>query len=295
MADQRGRTPMSMDRRVNPRPSARPDTPRRAAAALACLLLAACGSVRRAPDAFFERAYPLTGEELDLSPEEALAAARELIAARESEGALDHAVALLHYHRPQDPTSPEFDALLAEAHARIADACDLGVKAEAAHQRSHWTAGLDFARDAVRQDAQDGRAQYWLGRLLLCAAEGERSYGRLQEALRAIETADRLAPACDDAGPARYLGRIYQETPGWPFLGSIPKAIAHYERAVKLAPDNLQNRLWLGEAYAAARQPEKARAEWTRVLAAGPRAGRAREDEGLKARARARLGKLAAK
>jgi tetratricopeptide (TPR) repeat protein len=263
---------------------------------LVLVALAACaGPSRPITEIDFETAFPLDDAERELSPDEVLAAARRLLADRESPGALDHAVSLMHYHRPLDAGSVELDVLLAEAHCRIADACDLGEKAGTAQHRQHRQAGLICAGDGVRQAPDFGPAHYWLGRLLLCAAEGEKSYGRLKGALQALEAADRLAPDCDDAGPARYLGRIYQETPGWPLLGSISKAVAYYERAAKIAPDNLQTRLWLGEAYAAGRQREKARAEWERAIAAPRRAGREKEDQGLQVYARERLDKLGGK
>jgi hypothetical protein len=74
-------------------------------------------------------------------------------------------------------------------------------------------------------------------------------------------------------------------------LGSTPKAVAWYERAVGLAPEGLQGRLWLGDAYAAARQPGKAKAEWERILATPARAGREKEENGIRTEAKARLSK----
>ena len=148
------------------------------------------------------------------------------------------------------------------------------------------------ARGAMRLDPDGGAPHYWLGRLFLCAADAERSYGRLKKAIPELEEAHRLAPDVDGAGPARYLGRIYQMTPGWPMLGSTTTAIAWYEKAAARAPTEPWNHLWLGEALLAARQTEKARAAWERVLALPARPGREEEDGGLQDQAWEQLEKL---
>ncbi len=260
--------------------------------ALAPLLLAACAGPPPIPDGLppdFSDECTLTEAERALAPPAAIDAARGLLARRGEPGALERAVALLHHHRLAGRGSPAADALLGEAHARIADGLDPASPAEGPRCRRHAEAGLARADAAVAASPGDGAAHYWRGRLLLLAADVERSYGRLAQALEALAEADRLAPRVDEAGPARYLGRIHQETPGWPMLGSKEKAIAHYERALQLAPESLQARLWLGDTLAAAGQPEKARAEWERVVSAPARTGREREDEAIRLEARKRL------
>jgi tetratricopeptide (TPR) repeat protein len=184
---------------------------------------------------------------------------------------------------------------MAEAHARIVDALDLTDPDDVMRHRRHREAGMAAARDAMRLAPDAGAPHYWLGRLHLLAADAERSYNRLKRAIPELEEAHRLSPDCDGAGPARYLGRIYQETPGWPMLGSTPTAIAWYEKAVARAPDEPWNHLWLGEALLAARQTEKARAAWERVLALPIRPGREEEDSGLQEQAWEGLETLKAK
>jgi tetratricopeptide (TPR) repeat protein len=273
---------------------------RRLCALLLLPLLAACAGSPRSTDELppdFSDEYELDAEELGLAPPAVLVEARRILDAREEEDdALEHAVAFLHhYRRLRLHRSAELDTLLAEAHARIVDALDLADADDAARHRRHRESGMAAARDALRLAPDLGPAHYWLGRLLLCAADAERSYGRLKKAIPELEEAVRLSPDCDGAGPACYLGRIYQETPGWPMLGSTATAIAWYEKAVARAPDEIRNRLWLGEAYAAARKPDKARAAWERVLAAPDRPGREEEDGTLKEQAEERMEKLKAK
>jgi tetratricopeptide (TPR) repeat protein len=263
-----------------------------ACAALASLLLAACAGPPPIPEGLppdFSDEHALTEADRALDLPGAVDAARDALARRGEPGSLERAVALLHHQRLAGCASTEADVLLAEAHARIADGLDATSPEKAPRCRRHTEAGLARAEATTRSDPENGPAHYWRGRLLLLAADVERSYGRLSQALKALAEADRLAPLTDEAGPARYLARIYQETPGWPMLGSKEKAIAHYERAVELAPACLLTRLWLGETYAAAGRKEKARAEWKRVLAAPVRAGREREDEAIRIEARKRL------
>lgn len=244
----------------------------------------------------FESLFSLSDAERKLDDDGALASGRDLLHRRETPGALEHVVALLHEHRAAHHEvsirSAELAALLAEAHARLADTLNLGRQENKERHRQHREAGIVCTEEAIRLDPQNGPAHYWRGRLLLCAAEAEQSYSRLKQAVEALEAAEHLDPGCDEAGPLRYLGRIYQKTPSWPMLGSTQKAIAHYERAAAIAPNNLQIRLWLGETYATHMQPEKGRAEWERVIAAPFRPGHEKEDGALKAQALVNLAAL---
>ncbi len=263
-----------------------------ACAALASLLLAACAGPPPVPAGLppdFSDEHALSEADRTLDLPAAVVAARDALARRGEPGALEHAVALLHHQRLAGCASTAADVLLAEAHARIADGLDATSPEEAPRCRRHTEAGLARAVAATKAEPDNGPAHYWRGRLLLLAADVERSYGRLSQALKALTEADRLAPLTDEAGPARYLARIYQETPGWPMLGSKEKAIAHYERAVELAPACLLTRLWLGETYAATGRKDEACAEWKRVVAAPVRAGMEREEAGIREKARTYL------
>ena len=63
-----------------------------------------------------------------------------------------------------------------------------------------------------------------------------------------LKTADNLDTHFDYAGPARCLGLLYRDAPGWPTsIGSRHKAREWLERAVQLAPDYPENHLNLVE------------------------------------------------
>jgi len=70
----------------------------------------------------------------------------------------------------------------------------------------------------------------------------------VREMEREFKTANDLDEHLDYAGPARSLGLLYRDAPGWPAsIGSRRKARDWLERAVKLAPDYPENHLNLIE------------------------------------------------
>ena len=233
----------------------------------------------------------LTSAEIQGDP---LPAARALIDQRETPGALDHAMALLEGYFPAHPKSVALLVMLAEGHSRCLWVLDVKKQGDRAPHEQHRTRGRFYAQEALRLAPGDGVAQYWLGCLLLHAAEGERSYGRLKEALPHLELAWKQAPATDEGGPARMLGRAYQETPGGLLLGSKPEAIKWYKKSLEAAPTCMASRLWLGETYVAARQPALARPELERVLAMKPVAGHAIEEADYRRKAEDLIKKLPA-
>jgi tetratricopeptide (TPR) repeat protein len=224
-----------------------------------------------------------------------LPAARVLIEQRETPGALDQAIALLNGHLPQEPHSVELLVMLAEAHSRCLEVLDVKKQADRAPHELHRTRGRSHAQEALSLAPNHGVAHYWLGCLLLHAADAERSYGRLKEALPHLVLAQKGAPLTDQGGPARMLGRVYQETPGGFLLGSKPEAIKWYKKSLEVAPDSISTRLWLGETYVAAGQPALARPELERVIATKPRAGHKKEDAEYRQKAEALIKNLPSK
>jgi len=233
----------------------------------------------------------LTEAELKGDP---LPAARKLIDQRETPGALDHAVALLEAQLLKKPEFPELLVLLAEAHSRCLELLDVKKQADLVPHEQHRTRGRFQAQEALRLAPNNGAAHYWLGCLLLHAAEAERSYGRLKEALPHLELAQKQAPKTDDGGPARMLGRVYQETPGGLLLGSKPEAIKWYRKSLEVAPDSMPTHLWLGETYAASKQPALALPELNRVVATKPRGGHEKEEGDYRQKAEELIKKLPA-
>ena len=261
----------------------------------ALLVLGACSTTssaeEAAPSGPMATNVALANAEMKGDP---LPAARKLIDQRETPGSLDHAVALLEAHLSSKAQSVELLVLLAEAHSRCLEALDVKKQADLAPHEQHRTRGRFHAQEALRLASNNGVAQYWLGCLLLHAAEAESSYGRLKEALPHLELAQKQAPATDDGGPARMLGRVYQETPGGLLLGSKPEAIKWYKKSIEVAPNAVSTRLWLGETYVAAGQPALARPELKRVAEIKPRGGHEKEESDYRQKAEALIKKLPA-
>jgi tetratricopeptide (TPR) repeat protein len=83
------------------------------------------------------------------------------------------------------------------------------------------------------------------------------------------ERAEKIEAKYDDAGPLRFLGKVYLTAPAWPVsVGNPDKAIEMLERAVKLASVPL-NRIFLGQAYYHDEEYELAEKQLRRALVDG--------------------------
>ena len=226
---------------------------------------------------------------------EILKKAEQLIEERETPGRLEQAIALLSRHASDPEPSLPLLIDLAEAQALLVDTYDLGKAAERQKHKEHREAGKIVAKQALAIDPQSGPAHYWLGLLLLYSSDGEQSYSVLKQAVKELEIADQRSPGIDDAGPARMLGRVYQQTPGWPLLGSTLKSIEYLERARKQAPENIMNALWLGLSYESAGKTRRAKEQLEFVISAKTHPGHEHEEEALKKEAAEHLKGLRSK
>jgi len=234
-------------------------------------------------------------DEKSKAPSEVLKEAEQLIEARETAVSLEQAIALLSTPASDpDPTLPRLIDL-AEAQALLVDTYDLGKPGEQQKHKEHREAGKLAATQALAINPHSGPAHYWLGVLLLYSSDGEQSYSVLKQAVKELEIADMRSPGIDEAGPARMLGRIYQQTPGWPLLGSTAKSIEYLEKARKEAPDNLRNGLWLGLSYESAGKTARAKEQLSFVIASKVHAGHEQEEEALKKEASEHLKGLGSK
>ena len=88
-----------------------------------------------------------------------------------------------------------------------------------------------------------------------------------------FKTAASLDPHLDHAGPARNLGQLYFQAPGWPAsVGSHSQARKQLERAVELAPEFPDNHLTLLEAAVDWRDKKILQRELTALKNLWPRA-----------------------
>jgi tetratricopeptide (TPR) repeat protein len=110
--------------------------------------------------------------------------------------------------------------------------------------------GIAACRQTLAQQPKSAPGYYYLGMNL-----GQLARTELLGALKLVKQmesefkmADNLDAHFDYAGPARCLGLLYRDAPGWPTsIGSRHKAREWLERAVQLAPDYPENHLNLVE------------------------------------------------
>ena len=111
--------------------------------------------------------------------------------------------------------------------------------------------GIVACRQSLARESNSAPGHYYLAIELGQLADTKRNlaaYKLVREMEREFKTADDLDEHFSYAGPARCLGLLYRDAPGWPVsIGSRHKAREWLEQAVKLAPDYPENRLNLAE------------------------------------------------
>jgi hypothetical protein len=110
--------------------------------------------------------------------------------------------------------------------------------------------GIATSRKLLASRPKSAPGHYYLGMNLgqLARTEILGALKLVREMEREFKTADDLDEHFDYAGPARCLGLLYRDAPGWPAsIGSRRKAREWLEHAAKLAPDYPENHLNLIE------------------------------------------------
>jgi predicted Zn-dependent protease len=136
----------------------------------------------------------------------------------------------------------------------------------------YYNRGLAYADRLVQEQPLGVAGHYWqaLNRCGL-ADVGSRFQGfrLLPKIIAALQQSLALDETYDQAGAHRVLGRIYYEAPGRPFsVGDLEKSRRHLAAAVRLAPDNSTNHLYLAETLLKMGYKTQARQELKQVLQA---------------------------
>lgn len=146
---------------------------------------------------------------------------------------------------------------------QLARACfDLANLATNEMQRGEFARrGIAVCRQWLTREPKSGPGHYYLamnlGELAQAEAPSIAAYKLVHEVEREFKQAAELDVRFDFAGPARTLGELYFQAPGWPLsVGSRHKAREWLERAVALAPEYPENQLNLAEAQLKWRQHE---------------------------------------
>jgi tetratricopeptide (TPR) repeat protein len=161
--------------------------------------------------------------------------------------------------------------------ARLARVCFiLGDLAEKAQRQNFYDKGRTYAEMLLKTQPDQVAGHYWLA-LNLCglADVGSALRGRklLPTIIEELQRSLTLEETYDQAGAHRVLGRIYFQAPRRPLsVGDLQKSLKHLTAAVRLAPDNSTNHLYLAETLLRLKNQYQARQELQQTLKANQHA-----------------------
>lgn len=147
----------------------------------------------------------------------------------------------------------------------------LGEAADPAEQHKWYEKGRGYAE--LLRGEEPGRVEgyYWLAlnSCGLCETVGAgRALRLLPEIVENLKSAAGIDGTYDQAGPFRVLGRIRFKAPSWPISeGDLVESLHLLRLAVKTAPNNSTNRLYLAETLAQLNKTEEACRELDVALA----------------------------
>ena len=160
---------------------------------------------------------------------------------------------------------------------RLARACFiLGDVAPVKERGYYYEKGLDYADKLLAQEPNGVAGHYWKAMNLSGLADvGTRMQGfkLLPKIMDELKRVLALDETYDDAGAHRVIGRIYFEAPSWPIsVGDKQKSLTHLTTAVRLAPNQSTNHLYLAETMLDMGKKDQAREELQKVLQEGQHA-----------------------
>ena len=137
--------------------------------------------------------------------------------------------------------------------------------------------GIETCRHWLAKVSNSAPGHYYLamnlGELAQAQAPSLAAYRLVHEVEREFLAAAELDVHFDFAGPARCLGLLYRDAPGWPLsVGSRHKAQEWLIRAAVLAPEFPENQLNISETYLKWRQKEETENALAKLAAIWPAA-----------------------
>jgi tetratricopeptide (TPR) repeat protein len=137
--------------------------------------------------------------------------------------------------------------------------------------------GIAASQQLLAQEPKSAMGHYYLGlnygELADAEAPSLTAYKLVHQIEREFIRAAELDPHLDHAGPARCLGLLYRDAPGWPLsIGSKHKSREWFDRAAKLSPDYPENHLNLAESHLRWHQRDEAAAAFKKLDAVWPAA-----------------------
>lgn len=137
--------------------------------------------------------------------------------------------------------------------------------------------GIAACQHLLAREPKSAPGHYYLamnyGELAAAEAPSLAAYKLVHEIEHEFTAAAAVDEKLDYAGPARCLGLLYRDAPGWPIsIGNKHKARDWLERAAKLAPDYPENDLNLAETHLRWREADAAAAALKKLEALWPSA-----------------------
>jgi tetratricopeptide (TPR) repeat protein len=119
--------------------------------------------------------------------------------------------------------------------------------------------GMGHAEQATKLEPKRVEGHYYFALTMARIAEAKWKLTYVKAMVAAGKRAQAIDETFDHAGPLVFLGKVYLTAPAWPVsVGNSEKAVELLEKAVKLSPRPV-HRLFLGQAYVAEEEPEKAK------------------------------------
>lgn len=132
--------------------------------------------------------------------------------------------------------------------------------------------GIYHAKKAVALGQDRPEGHYWLGVNYGVYGEAKgvlKSLSLVKPIKEEMNKVLAIAPAFDDGGADRVLGRVYFELPGF-FGGSKKKSLEHLLKSKEMGPRVGLTRIYLADTYLALKDVQKAREELDFVIAMEP-------------------------
>lgn len=161
----------------------------------------------------------------------------------------------------EDPKNAEAHITIAKAHLYLGDRVQES-------KLEIFEAGKSYAEKATELDPKSPDAYYWLAALTGRVGQTRgilQSLFMINPMKEALDTAIEIDP--NYAAAYYVLSLLYTEAPGWPVsIGNKQKALEYAQKAVDLAPDDIEFNVHLAKALINNKRTKEAVAVLNRVL-----------------------------
>lgn len=178
---------------------------------------------------------------------------------------------------------------------RVARACYfVGDGADKNDKLRHFEHGIEIGQRATTQQPDAVEGHFWLAVNYGGAAELKGMFKALSlvKKIRSeMEIVLRLNDRYQDGSAYHALGEIDRQLPRL-FGGNLQRSIQRLEQGAQVAPENIQIKFVLAEAYKDAGRKEDARRQLQEIMARQPNPAHAKSERGTQEKARQLINKL---